>query len=50
MLNGTCLTAVSDASQTMQKGSAPDEDVKDDSEIIDDPNVIAEVKLTENAR
>ena len=50
MLNGTCLTAVSDASQTMQKGSAPDEDVKDDSEIIDDPNVIAEVKLTKNAR
>ena len=36
----------SGASQTVQKGSAPDEDVKDD--IVDDPNVIAEVKLPEN--
>ena len=43
----TCLTAVSDG-QTMQKGSARDEDVKD--EIINDPNVIAEVKLPVNAR
>ena len=48
MLNRTCLTAVSNASQTMQKGSVHDEDVKD--EIIDDSNVIAEVKLPENAR
>jgi hypothetical protein len=49
MLNGTCLTAVSDASQTTRKRTVlPDEDVKD--EIIDDPNVIAEVKLPENSR
>ena len=35
------------SSDASQKGSAPDEDVKD--EIIDDPNVIAKVKLPENA-
>jgi len=36
------IASSSDANQ------APDEDVKD--EIIDNPNVIAEVKLPENAR
>jgi hypothetical protein len=37
-----------DASQTAQKCSAPDEDVND--EIVDDPNLISEVKLPDKAR
>ena len=36
------------ASQTVRKCSEPDEDVKD--EIVDDPNVISDVKLPEKAR
>jgi hypothetical protein len=49
MVEGDMLASSSNASQMKKpEGSPPDEDVKD--EIIDDHNVIAEVKLPENAR